>query len=93
MVVFLIVILEHSNSLSQLAVITLSTDWQIIASNKYPKLLASYVMNVLSLEGANKQDPWASANSLNTGSGGPQPTLQNVSCTARDACKMHQNTP
>ena len=43
-----------------------------------------------SLAVADAQDPWASADALNAGSEGLQRPLQNMSCTAPDACKMHQ---
>ena len=50
-------------------------------------------MNFFSLAVADAQDPWASADALNAGSEVLQRPLQNISCTAPDACKMHQNTP
>jgi hypothetical protein len=47
-------------------------------------------MDFFSLAVADAQDPWASADALNAGSEGPQRPLQDISCTAADACKKEQ---
>ena len=48
------------------------------------------VLHFFHLRESIAQDAWASADALNTVSEGLQPPLQNISCTALNACKMHQ---